>query len=92
MAESEEDDISVFCSPPELKIPVAKPKLERRVSKPQPKLKKTENRWGIQVEEITASQKKRLKNQKQSKMDMFLTNGQNQEKVRARNNDLEIAL
>ncbi|XP_023342878.1 DNA endonuclease RBBP8 isoform X3 [Eurytemora carolleeae] len=91
VAESEEDDISVFCSPPE-PLPKPKPKPERRISKAQPKMKKSENRWGIQVEEITASQKKRLKNQKQSKIDMFLANAQTKANVRLRGTDLEKAL
>ncbi len=55
-------------------------------------MKKSENRWGIQVEEITASQKKRLKNQKQSKIDMFLANAQTKANVRLRGTDLEKAL
>ena len=35
---------------------------------------KAENRWGLHVEEITASQRKRLKKQKQSRIDGFFKN------------------
>jgi hypothetical protein len=36
--------------------------------------KKAENRWGLQVDEITASQRKKLQRQKQSRIDGFFKN------------------
>ena len=39
-----------------------------------PKSVKVLNRWGMDVDDITESQKKRLKNQKQSKIDGFFKN------------------
>jgi len=36
--------------------------------------KKAENRWGLQIDEITASQRKKLQRQKQSRIDGFFKN------------------
>eukprot|EP00092_Neocalanus_flemingeri_P000446 GFUD01000475.1.p1 GENE.GFUD01000475.1~~GFUD01000475.1.p1 ORF type:complete len:711 (+),score=242.69 GFUD01000475.1:105-2237(+) len=70
---TENEDIEIFPSPDDK--PVVEPKNGLKKSK-STKLppQKAENRWGMEVDEITGSQKKRLKNQKQAKIDGFFKN------------------
>jgi len=62
------DDIEIFASPDD------KPAEPKKVPKKSKSVKDAANRWGIEVSEITNSQKKRLQNQKQSKIDGFFKN------------------
>jgi len=61
------EDIEIFASPDDKPV---EPKNGLKKSKSV----KSENRWGMSVDEITRSQKKRLKNQKQAKIDGFFKN------------------
>jgi len=65
------DEIETFASPEESSSNVKNELKKSRSLKPPQRI---ENRWGIQVDEITASQKKRLNSQKQSKIDGFFKN------------------
>jgi hypothetical protein len=58
--QKKEYNIEVFASP-----------VKRQKSVPS---KRALNRWGMEVDETTESQKKRLRNQKQSKIDGFFKN------------------
>jgi len=62
------DDIEIFASPDD------KPAEPKKVPKKSKSIKEAANRWGIEVSDITNSQKKRLQNQKQSKIDGFFKN------------------
>jgi len=97
-----DDDISIFSSPPEReppKLPVPNireptegtttaKKVEKK--KPLPKLKKITNRWGIEVEELTASVKKKISNQHQSKIDRYFRN--NPDSAELPENDFQKAI
>jgi len=90
---TENEDIEIFPSP-ELVEPKNGLKKSKSIKLPP---KKVENRWGIEIDEITASQKKRLKNQKQAKIDGFFKNPpsrQNSEfkRVNHADTDMERAL
>jgi len=52
--------------------------------------KKTLNRYGMEVEEVTSSTKKRMKNMKQSKVDMYFKNPPDD--VKRKKNDFDIAM
>jgi len=60
------DDIETFASQEENSSDIKNELKKSRSLKPPQRI---ENRWGIQVDEITASQKKRSNNQKQTKID-----------------------
>jgi len=62
------DDIEIFASPDD------KPPEPKKAPRKSKSVKEAGNRWGIEVTDITNSQKKRLQNQKQSKIDGFFKN------------------
>jgi len=80
------DDIEIFASPDDKS---AEPKKNPKKSKSV----KESNRWGIEVSDITNSQKKRLQNQKQSKIDGFFKNPpprQNSDYIRINHADTDM--
>jgi len=60
-------------------------------SKPKSK-KEAENRWGMTVEPITESQKKKIKTARQSTLDMFYKNPQDGSGIKRTMSDLERAI
>jgi len=66
------DDIEIVASPDGTEED--KDRGETKKDRPMKAIKKAENRWGMEIDDVTKSQKKRLKNQKQSKLDGFFKN------------------
>jgi len=55
----------------EIVSPEPEKKKDRQFKNPSKNVKKAENRWGMEVDDVSNSAKKRIKNQKQSKLDGF---------------------
>jgi len=95
MEDGREDVIEDFGSPAlkeDEQADVLKKQTSRSNSAKLAKVKKNaENRWGIEVSELTKSQSKRLKNQKQSKLDNFFNNKGKERKPKA-DQEMEEAL
>jgi len=71
-SKSENEEIEIFPSPDEKPVEPKNGLKKSKSIKGPPQ--KVENRWGIEIDDITTSQKKRLKNQKQAKIDGFFKN------------------